>query len=326
MLILNFAVRRICAGIVTLFLVSVFCFIAFDIIGGDPASRMLGLGATDEQIQVFREKMGLDRPLPIRYFQWLGNLATGNLGYSFRFQGQTVSALIAERLPISFFLGLLSLCLILLIAVPVSLFSVRHENSLVSRLVNIFTAIGISVPGFFLGVLLIWVFAVGLRLFSPGIFVDYRTNFFGFIGSLFFPALAIAIPNAAIMIKFLRSSLLKEQRGDYFRTARAKGASHSIALRRHALRNALIPSVTVLGMITAEILSGSIIIEQVFAIPGLGRLLIASITSRDYPLIQTLVVYISFVIIFINTIVDIVFHVIDPRIRMEKDGVAKGNG
>jgi len=318
---MNFAVRRVGAGVVTLFLVSVFCFLAFDIIPGDPASRILGINATDEQIEAFREEMGLNRPLPVRYFNWLGNLVTGNLGNSMRFQGRAVSGLIAERLPVSFFLGLLSLIMILLIAVPVSLFSVRRDiaaGHIINRIVNIFTAAGISVPGFFLGVLFIWIFGVGFRLFSPGIFIDYRTNFAGFIGCLFFPALAIAVPNAAIMTKFLRSSLLKEQNAGYFRTARAKGANHSFALRRHAFRNALIPSVTVLGMIAAEILSGSIIIEQVFAIPGIGRLLIASITSRDYPVIQTLVTYISFIVIAINTAVDIAIQVIDPRIRLER--------
>jgi ABC-type dipeptide/oligopeptide/nickel transport system permease component len=194
---------------------------------------------------------------------------------------------------------------------------VRREGGIVDRIVNIFTAAGISVPNFFLGVLFIWIFGIGLRLFIPGGFVDYRAGFGSFIGSLFFPALAIAVPNAAIMVKFLRSSLFKEKRSDYFRTARGKGASVAVATRRHALRNALIPSITVLGMIVAEILSGSIIIEQVFSIPGIGRLLIAAITSRDYPLIQTLVIYIAFIVIIMNTLVDIVMQVIDPRIHLE---------
>jgi ABC-type dipeptide/oligopeptide/nickel transport system permease component len=149
-------------------------------------------------------------------------------------------------------------------------------------------------------------------------YIDYRVNFGGFIGSLCFPALAIALPNAAILTRFLRSSLFREQRSDYVRTARSKGASSAAALRRHALRNALIPSITVLGMIAAEVFSGSIIIEQVFAIPGIGRLLIAAITSRDYPLIQTLVVFIAVVVIIANTLVDITIQIIDPRIRLER--------
>ena len=314
---MNFFVRRIGAAFVTLFLVSVFCFLAFTLLPGDPASLILGIEASGEQVAALREELGLNRSLPERYLDWLGGLLSGNPGTSVRFQGEGISSLIRERLPVSFFLALLSLALILFIAVPVSLFSVRREGNFVDRIVTVFTAIGISAPGFFLGVLFIWIFGIGLRLFVPGVFVDYRVHFGGFIGSLFFPALAIAVPNAAIMVKFLRSSLFREKRRDYFRTARAKGAGVSPATRRHALRNALIPSITVLGMIAAEIFSGSIIIEQVFSIPGLGRLLIAAISSRDYPLIQTLVAYIAFIVIFINTIVDIVIQLIDPRIRLE---------
>jgi ABC-type dipeptide/oligopeptide/nickel transport system permease component len=278
---------------------------------------MLGTNATAEQIAASRAEMGLDRSLPVRYFDWLGKFLSGNLGNSLRFRGEAISSIILERLPVTFSLALLSLFFIVLIAVPVSLLSVRRENGIASRIVNVCTAIGISVPHFFLGVLFIWIFGIGLRMFTAGMYIDYRVNFAGFIGYLFFPALAIAIPNAAILIKFLRSSLFKEQRSDYIRTARSKGASPALVLRRHALRNALIPSVTVLGMIIAEVCSGSIVIEQVFAIPGLGRLLISAISSRDYPLIQTLVMFNASIVIIANTLVDIAIQVIDPRIRLE---------
>ena len=308
---MHFALKRAGTALVTLFLVSVLSFLAFSVIRGDPASLALGINATEEQRAAFREEMGLNRSVPARYCQWLGNFFSGNLGNSLRFQGEPISTMILQRLPISFTLAMLSLIFILLIAVPVSLLSVRRENSLADRIVNICTAIGISVPNFFLGVLIIWVFGIILRLFRVGVYVDYR--------SLCFPALAIAIPNAAIMIKFLRSSIFKEQHADYVRTARSKGASHSLTLRRHVLRNAVIPSITVLGMIVADVFAGSIVIEQVFGIPGLGRLLIAAITSRDYPLIQTLVVFIAFIVVVANTLVDIAIQVIDPRIRLKGD-------
>ncbi|MDR0457323.1 MAG: ABC transporter permease [Treponema sp.] len=316
---MHFTLKRTGAALITLFLVSVFSFLALSVIRGDPASLILGTTATSEQAAALREEMGLNRSIPVRYLEWLGNFFSGNWGNSLRFRGEAISALILERLPVSFALALLSLFFIVIIAVPVSLFSVRRENSLVSRIVTVCTAAGISVPNFFLGVLLIWIFGISLRLFTAGMYIDYRVDFAGFVGCLFFPALAIAIPNAAILIKFLRSSLFREQCSDYVRTARSKGASHSLALRRHALRNALIPSVTVMGMIVAEVFSGSIVIEQVFAIPGIGRLLIAAITSRDYPLIQTLVVYIAFVVVIANTLVDIAIQLIDPRIRLEKE-------
>jgi ABC-type dipeptide/oligopeptide/nickel transport system permease component len=263
--------------------------------------------------------MGIDHSVPVRYLQWLGSFLTGNPGASLRFRGEAVSALVLERLPVSFTLAALSLIFILVIALPVSLFSARRENGPFEKLVNTLVTAGIGVPNFFLGVLFIWVFGITLRLFMAGAYVDYRVNVAGFIGCLFFPSLAIALPNAAILVKFLRASLIKEQHRDYFRAALSKGASHWTALIRHALRNAVIPSITVLGMIVAEVLSGSIVIEQVFAIPGLGRLLIAGISSRDYPLIQALVVYIAFVVIIANTLVDIAIQAVDPRIKLEGD-------
>jgi ABC-type dipeptide/oligopeptide/nickel transport system permease component len=316
---LAFVVKRISSAFVTLFLVSVFSFLAFSVIPGDPASLALGTEATPEQLAALRMEMGIDHGVPVRYLQWLGNFLSGNPGLSLRFRGEAVSALVLERLPVSFTLAFLSLILILIIALPVSLFSVRRENGPFEKLVNILVTAGVGVPNFFLGVLFIWVFGITLRLFTAGAYIDYHVSVAGFVGCLFFPALAIALPNAAILIKFLRASLFKEQHREYFRTCLSKGASHWTALVRHALRNAVIPSITVLGMIVAEVFSGSIVIEQVFAIPGLGRLLIAGISSRDYPLIQALVVYIAFVVIIANTLVDIAIQTVDPRIRLEGD-------
>ena len=314
-----FIVKRISSAIITLFLVSVFSFLAFSVIPGDPASLALGTEATPEQLASLRMEMGIDHSVPVRYLQWLGGFLSGNPGNSLRFRGETVSALVIERLPVSFTLAVLSLILILIIAIPVSLFSVRKENGPFEKIVNILVTVGVGVPNFFMGVLFIWVFGIILRLFTAGAYIDYHDSIAGFINCLFFPALAIALPNSAILSKFLRASLFKEQHSDYFRTALSKGAGHWTALIRHALRNAVIPSITVLGMIVAEVFSGSIVIEQVFAIPGLGRLLIAGISSRDYPLIQALVVYIALVVIIANTLADIAIQAVDPRIRLEGD-------
>jgi ABC-type dipeptide/oligopeptide/nickel transport system permease component len=218
-------------------------------------------------------------------------------------------------MPVSVTLALLSIIFILLIAIPVSLLTVKTEGNIIDRLVNFLTAAGISTPGFFLGLLFIWVFGFIANLFVPGLYVDYREDFFGFLGCLVFPALAIAIPNAAILIKFLRGSLFQELQSDYVRTAKSKGAGRLYILRHHVLKNAAIPAITIFGMIIAEVFSGSIIIEQVFTIPGIGRLFIASITSRDYPLIQALMVYISFIVVMANTLADIAIMLLDPRIR-----------
>ena len=311
-----FVMRRLAVAVITLFLVSVLTFAAFNIIPGDPALLMLGMEATEEQLTAMRAELGLDRSFAEGYLTWLTSFFTGNLGYSTRFRGELIADLILDRLPVTFFLACLSLFFIIIISVPVSLFSSSEKYSLKSRLVNTFTAVSVSTPAFFLGVLFIWIFGIILRFFIPGSYISYQENFVEFLGYLIFPALTIAIPNAAIVIKFLRSSILQELKKSYVDTAYSKGASEKIVLYRHVFKNALIPAITLMGMIIGDIFSGSIIIEQVFTIPGVGRLLIASITSRDYPLIQTLVMYIALIVIIANTLVDIAIQMIDPRIRV----------
>jgi len=302
-----------------MFLVSIFCFFAFSVIRGDPASLLAGIDSTPEQLTALREEMGLDGSIFTRYCRWLSAFLSGNPGNSFFFRGQAISTLIGERFPVSITLALLSLVFILLISVPVSLLTVKREGGITDRVVNFFTAAGISAPGFFLGLLFIWIFGFIARLFVPGLYIDYKENFFGFLGCLCFPALAIAVPNSAVLIKFLRGSLFQELNSDYVRTAKSKGAGRLYILRRHVLKNAVIPAVTVFAMITAEVFSGSIIIEQVFTIPGIGRLLIAAISSRDYPLIQAMMVYIALIVVLVFTLCDIVIIILDPRIRPSRE-------
>ncbi|MCL2608539.1 MAG: ABC transporter permease [Treponema sp.] len=314
---MRFALRRIGSALITVFLVSLFSFLAFGVVSGDAAVHALGIDATEEQIARLWSELGLDRNPAVRYLAWLGGIFSGDWGESVRFRGERVAGLVAERLPVTFSLASLALILTLLIAVPTSLVSVRREGGIVDRMTGVLTACGLGIPGFFLGILLIWGFGIGLRLFSVGAYVDHRENVPAFLLGLLPAALAVAIPNAAILAKFLRESLFREQRADYFRTARGKGSSRPLALYRHALRNALIPAVTVLGMILGETLSGSIIVEQVFSLPGVGRLLVASIASRDFPVVQALVVLAAVLVILANTLVDIAIRAIDPRIGLE---------
>jgi ABC-type dipeptide/oligopeptide/nickel transport system permease component len=303
-----------------MFLVSLFCFLVFSVIRGDAAGILGGTSVSPEQLSKLREELGLNRNVFLRYFDWLLNFLSGNPGNSLRYRGESISIMITQRLPVSFSLALLSLFFILLIAVPLSLFTVKREADLLDRIVNFFTAAGISTPGFFLGLLFIFIFGYIFNLFVPGQYINYRENFSGFLGCLFFPAMSIAVPNAAVMTKFLRGSLFQELKSEYVRTAKSKGASRLYILYRHVLKNAAIPAITIFGMIIAEVLSGSIVIEQVFSIPGTGRLLITAITSRDYPLIQALMVYIAFIIVAANTLADIAIMTLDPRIRMaERD-------
>lgn len=313
---MNYLFRRCAIAVITMFLVSIFCFFAFSIVRGDPAVLAAGTEATREQLETIRENMGLNRPLIIRYFDWLFNFIRGNPGNSLRFRSETISEMISRRLPVSFTLAFLSLFFILLISIPVSLLTVKKKGNIPDRIVNFFTAAGISIPGFYLGLLFIFIFGFIFKLFIPGEYIDYKENFTGFISCFIFPSLAIALPNAAVMIKFLRGSLFQELQSDYVRTAKSKGLGRLYIIRRHVLKNALIPAVTIFGMIIAEVFSGSIIIEQVFSIPGIGRLLITAISSRDYPLIQALMVYISFIVVIANTLSDITIMMLDPRIRM----------
>ncbi|MDR0389921.1 MAG: ABC transporter permease [Spirochaetaceae bacterium] len=313
---MRFIAKRLCVTLITLVLVSLFTFAAFTLIPGDPAALILGTEGTEEQLAALRLEMGLDRSFAERYFSWLRGFLTGKLGNSVRFRGEAIAAMILERLPVTAALASLALVFIFLIAFPLSLAGIRRGGSLSDRAVHTLTALNISFPAFFLGILFIWIFGVILRFFIPGAYVDYREDPGAFFLYLVFPALAIAIPNAAILVKFLRTSIEKELRSLYARTAYSKGASPNGVLFRHVFKNAVIPSVTLLGMIVGEVFSGSIIIEQVFTIPGIGRLLIASINSRDYQLIATLVVYISFIVVLANTLADIAIQIIDPRIRV----------
>ena len=315
---MSFIGRRLIITFLTLLLVSIFTFGAFRLIPGDAALLSLGIEATQEQIDALTIEMGLHKSLPEQYLSWLGKFITGQLGNSARFRGASISGIIMERLPVTFALAGISFIMIILIAIPVSVFSVKKETSVSNRIITTLTAINISMPGFFLGVLCIWIFGIFFKLFVPGAFVSFRENPAAFFGYLIFPALAIALPNAAIVIKFLRSSIFRELISDYVRTARSKGASRTITLRRHVLKNASLPIITILGMITGEIFSGSIVIEQVFGIPGIGRLLISSIMARDYNMIETLMICIAFIVILANTTADIVLQIIDPRIRLSK--------
>jgi len=316
---LNFILRRIVIALITVFLVSILCFLAFSVIRGDPASYLAGINASQEQLSALREEMGLNRNVITRYLDWLSGFISGKAGAALSFRGEAISSLIAKRLPVTITLSLLSLFFVLLISVPVSLLTVNREGGILDGIVNFFTAAGLSTPGFFMGLLFIFIFGFGLKLFIPGEYIDYSKNFLGFIRCLCFPALAISIPNAAILVKFLRGSLFAELRSEYVTTARSKGADGLYILRKHVLKNALLPAVTIFAMIIAEVFSGSIVIEQVFTIPGIGRLLISAISSRDYPLIQSLMVYIAFIIIVANTLADIAIMVIDPRIREARD-------
>jgi ABC-type dipeptide/oligopeptide/nickel transport system permease component len=313
---MSFIGRRLLIAFFTLLLVSIVTFAAFRIIPGDAALLSLGTEASGEQLEALKNEMGLDKNLSIQYFTWLKNFFRGNLGNSTRFRGASISGMISERFPVTMALAFISIFFIILIAFPVSIFSTKNKNSFFILFVTTIDALNISVPGFFLGILFIWIFGVLFKLFIPGAYISYRENHAAFFAYLIFPALAIALPNSALVINFLRSSIFTELNKSYVRTAKSKGACRSYIIQRHVLKNASLPVITILGMIIGEIFSGSIVIEHVFGIPGIGRLLIAAITSRDYLTIETIVICIASIVILANTFADILLQIIDPRIRL----------
>jgi peptide/nickel transport system permease protein len=312
---LSYFARRTGTFFLTLLLVSVLAFLAFNAIPGDPVSLMLGTEATPERVAALKAALGLDRPLPERYLEWLGGFVRGDPGDSIKYS-RPISLLIAERLPPTLTLAGLAIAMIAAVSLPLGLYCAARRGSLVDRAVGSLAMLGLSLPSFFLGVLVIWALGLVLRLFAPGGYVDYRAAFWPFVGYLVYPAAAIAIPNSAVVVKFLRASAIRELGREYVRTARGKGLEERAVLFRHVLKNAIVPVVSLAGMILAEVVSGSIVIEQVFSVPGIGRLLLASITSRDFPLAETLVVYIASAVVVANFLADLAIQVIDPRIEV----------
>ncbi len=311
--------KKVITLIMTLFLVSVAAFLAFQIIPGDVVSSILGTEATPEREEQLREELGLNDPPVERYFNWMTGVLRGDLGVSYRYsknmsEMMPVAELIGDKLPVTLMLAFISLILIVVISIPLGVWWARSGSRVLDAVLGVITQTAMAVPSFFLGILVTYLFGVVLELFAPGGYVSYRDDFAGFLGYLLFPALSIAIPKVAMTARFLRNSMLTEFGSDYVRTAYSKGCSKKRVMYRHVLKNSMMPVVTFLGMIIAEVVAGSIVVEQVFGLPGIGRLLISSINNRDFPVVEILILYITFVVIFVYFLVDILYRVIDPRI------------
>lgn len=300
---------------ITLLLVSVLTFAAFSILPGDPTRSILGLNATQEQIDQLRHQLGLDLPLWQRYVQWLGGLFVGDLGESYNYS-MPVAQLLAGRVGVTATLTAMAFVLVVAITLPLGILSARYAGGVVDRVLTVLGQITMSIPNFLLGFLLTLVFSLMLRWFSVGSFSAAGAGGLGaYLGYLFFPALAIALPKAAMTTKMLRGSILGEMGQDYIRTAYSKGNSKGRALWRFALRNAMIPVITFLAMTVADIVAGSIVVEQVFAVRGIGQMLVSSISNRDYPVVQAIVVLIALVVVVCNFAADALYRVMDPRLK-----------
>lgn len=302
--------------LVTLLAVSFLVFLALSVIPGDAATNMLGTQATPERVEALRNELGLNDPFFVRYFRWLFDCLSGDFGTSYSYH-ISVSSLIMDKLPITITLTLFSFLIIFLISIPLGVFIAKHAGGVVDRVLTVINQIVMSIPAFFSGILITFIFGLVLGLFKPGGFVSYKTDVAGFLGYLFFPSVAIAIPKISMTVKLLKESILEEYKKEYVKTAYSRGNSTTQVLYKHILKNAIIPVITFLGMTLADIVAGSIVVEQVFGIPGLGRILLTSISNRDYPVVQAIIIMLATIILIINFIVDIIYHKVDPRIDAE---------
>ena len=313
---MKYTLKKVLTLVLTLLIVSFLTFIAFQVVPGDSAVTQLGTNATEENIETLREAMNLNGNVLVRYGRWLSRVFTGDFGISSQYK-IPVSSLILERMPVTIWLAALSFSFILVLSIPFGIMAAKKEGEGVDRIISFFTHTGMGIPPFFLGIIITLLFGFILKWFTPGSYIGPKENFGLFLGYMIYPALANAIPKAAMVLKFLRSSIIRQLQMDYVRTARSKGNLENPILYKHVLKNAFIPVLTFIGMIIAETLAGSIMIEQVFSLPGLGRLLVMAISNRDYAVVQVIVLYIAATIVVINFIVDMLYQWIDPRVRVK---------
>lgn len=314
---MKYTLKKLLSALLTLIVVSLCVFLAFNVLPGDPAVRMLGLEASPELIEQTREKMGLNDPLLLRYLRWFIAFFQGDFGISYTYN-VAVSSLLANKIPITITLGVIAFILTVLISIPLGIVTAKYENGILDRIIILVNQVIMAIPPFFSGILITFIFGMILKLFTPGGFVSYTENLAGFIGYLFFPAIAIALPKIAMTVKMLRGNLIDEAAQDYTRTAYSRGNNTNGVLYRHVLKNAIIPVITFLGMALADMVAGSIVVEQVFSIPGLSRILLSSISNRDYPVVEAIIMGIAIIVIVVNFLVDIIYRIIDPRIRIEE--------
>ena len=306
--------KRLLLLVVTLLLVTVLAFVAFSIIPGDPTDAILGLNATEEQVAALRAQLGLDLPLLQRYGNWVTDFVQGDFGVSYNFD-MPVADLLSSRIAPTLTLALLSFVLIVAFSIPLGLLAARYAGGVIDRVLTVLNQICMSIPNFVVGIGLVFLFGLMLKLFQPGAYVAPTEDLGRYLCYMFFPALAVALPKSAMTVKMLRSSVLSEMNADYIRTAYSKGNSKSSALWRHVLRNAMIPVVTFLATTIAELVAGSIVVEQVFTVPGLGQMLVSSIGNRDYPVVQAIIVLVAALVVLCNFLADVLYRVMDPRLK-----------
>jgi peptide/nickel transport system permease protein len=311
-----YLIKRFFILLVTLLIVSVVIFAVLVVIPSDPAQIVLGIHATPETLQALRHKMGLDRPVIVQYLTYIKNIMMGDLGRSITYE-VSISSLIFTRLQVTVPLAVLSMIFAIFLSIPMGIYSALHRNRVGDFGIMVFSQIGLAVPAFWAGILLILLFAVTLHWFPAGGFHNWLIGPVKALQSLLLPALSLGFVRAAVLTRMTRSSMLEVLGEDYIRTARSKGLSKRRVIYKHAFRNAIIPVITIIGLQAGDLLAGAIIIENVFHLPGIGRLVFEAIGQRDLPVIQGVVLFIATIIVVINFLIDVAYRYLDPRIQYE---------
>lgn len=310
---IRYILGRLISLVISLIVASIVIFAVIEVIPGDPAAFMLGVNARPDTIAALQAEMGLDQPVILRYFDWVTGMLQGDFGRSWTYK-TPVADLISDRIWVSLPLAIYALLLSTIIAFPAGIYAASRRGGAGDITIMGATQLGVAIPNFWFAMILVLIFAINLRWFSAGGFPGWDNPLLA-IKSLTLPAIALALPQAAILARVMRSSLLDMLGEDFIRTARAKGLSRRQALWRHAVRNAMIPVLTIIGLQFSFLLAGGIIIEQIFFLPGLGRLIFQSISARDLIVVESVVMLLVFVVILVNFAVDIAYAAVDPRLR-----------
>lgn len=313
---IRFIAWRFLAFVFTLLFILLITNLVFYVIPGDPARVMLGPNARDAEVQALRISLGLDRPWIKQFISYFTALLQGDFGDSLRFSVPVMS-LLRSRIPLTLMMAFQALLISLLIGTPLAVFASRRPGSLIDTAVTLITQTALAVPSFFAAILLTLLLGVLFRNFDGILYVPPTQGFLVSMRSLFIPSLAVAIPRIAWVVQFFRQSLIEQQEMDYVRTAAQKGMSSFRLLRKHLLRNALVPLITAVGIMLAELVAGSIVVEQVYNLPGMGRLLITAIEARDFPLTQGIILIIAFLVVAVGFVIDLLNRAVDPRIGIE---------
>ncbi|MEG0390242.1 MAG: ABC transporter permease [Cetobacterium sp.] len=311
--------KKILSSIITIFIVSLIIFLLFELLPGDPVLTRLGV-ETDPILEArLREEFGLNSPLYTRFFKWCFQVLKGNLGNSFSYSGYTVLELIKSRVFTTFIITVTTLIIVLATSIPLGTFLAKNNKIKFFKFLKVFSQIGFSIPAFWIAIILIYIFSLKLKLLPSLGTINWNRYPITSMKSLILPVLTLSISKVPLVSHYLCNSMIEESTKDYVRVAKSKGLNQNEIYRNHILRNSLISVITIIGMITIYLITGTIIIENVFALPGLGTLLMEGINRKDYPLVQGIVLYISLAVILINFFIDIAYSIIDPRIRKGKE-------